>query len=101
MDKWDELRQSIQELRDNNPDKPDVIEAMRFLLNLMDVITERRTMNDIDEMPSKCHACLYWELAEEPYSCDRREMLMYHMAEGKRDYCIQYEPTYNPDDGSL
>lgn len=36
--KWSELRQSIKELHDNNLDKPDVAEAMRYLLNLMDVI---------------------------------------------------------------
>ena len=26
-------------------------------------------MNDIDEMPSKCQNCPYWELAKEPYCC--------------------------------
>ena len=35
--KWESLRKTIQELHDNNQDKPDVVEAMHFLLNLMDV----------------------------------------------------------------
>ena len=41
MDKWDKLRISIQEMHDNNQDKPDVVTAMRFLLNLMDVLEGR------------------------------------------------------------
>lgn len=38
MDKWTQLRQTIQELHDNNADKPDVEEITRFLLNLMKVL---------------------------------------------------------------
>ena len=31
-------------------------------------------MNDIDDMPSKCRDCPYWEMAEKPYvCCDCRE----------------------------
>ena len=26
-------------------------------------------MNDIDKMPSKCHACPYWEACDYPYIC--------------------------------
>lgn len=26
-------------------------------------------MNDIDEMPPKCHDCPYWEVCEYPYVC--------------------------------
>ena len=26
-------------------------------------------MNNIDEMPSICHDCSYWEVCEEPYIC--------------------------------
>ena len=26
-------------------------------------------MNDIDEMPSECHGCPYWEIAKSPYYC--------------------------------
>ena len=37
-DKWQELRATIQELQDNNPDKPDVVSTMHFLLNLMHVL---------------------------------------------------------------
>lgn len=58
-------------------------------------------MNSLDDIPPKCHDCSYWELAEEPYMCDRCENLMYRIAEDERDYCIRYEPTYNPNDGSL
>lgn len=41
MDKWDKLRSTIQEMHDNNQDKPDVVTAMRFLLNLMNVLDGR------------------------------------------------------------
>lgn len=27
-------------------------------------------MNDIDNMPSKCQSCPYWEACEYPYICD-------------------------------
>lgn len=27
-------------------------------------------MNDIDNMPSKCKDCPYWERAEKPYVCE-------------------------------
>ena len=37
MDKWMELKETIQELHDNNSDKPDVENVTRFLLNLMNV----------------------------------------------------------------
>ena len=26
-------------------------------------------MNNIDDMPPKCHDCSYWEICEEPYIC--------------------------------
>lgn len=26
-------------------------------------------MNNIDDMPPKCHDCPYWEVAEKPYNC--------------------------------
>lgn len=26
-------------------------------------------MNNIDDMPPKCHDCAYWELCESPYVC--------------------------------
>lgn len=42
MDKWQELRETIQELYDNNQDKPDVENVTRFLLNLMDVLDGKR-----------------------------------------------------------
>lgn len=41
MDKWTQLRETIQELHDNNADKPDVEEITRFLLNLMKVLDEK------------------------------------------------------------
>lgn len=27
-------------------------------------------MNNLDDMPSKCQNCTYWERAEKPYYCD-------------------------------
>lgn len=41
MGKWEELRETIQDLHDNNQDKPDVVMAMHFLLNLMDVLDSK------------------------------------------------------------
>lgn len=38
VDKWTELRETIQELHEVNADKPDVENVTRFLLNLMDVL---------------------------------------------------------------
>ena len=38
MDKREELREPIQELHENNADKPDVENVARFLLNLMNVL---------------------------------------------------------------
>lgn len=42
MDKWTELRETLQELHENNTDKPDVENVTRFLLNLMDVLDSKR-----------------------------------------------------------
>ena len=42
MDKWTELRETLQELHANNTDKPDVENVTRFLLNLMDVLDGKR-----------------------------------------------------------
>ena len=41
MNKWDELRNVIQELHDNNKDKQDVVTSMHYLLNLMRVLDEK------------------------------------------------------------
>ena len=30
-------------------------------------------MNNIDDMPPKCHDCPYWEVCEEPYICKTRD----------------------------
>lgn len=38
MDKWETLRDTIQELHDNNKDKHDIEAITRFLLNLMGVL---------------------------------------------------------------
>lgn len=27
-------------------------------------------MNDIEQMPAKCHDCPYWEVCEYPYVCE-------------------------------
>lgn len=40
MDKWEELRETIQELKENNADKEEVVLVLKFLLNLMNVIDE-------------------------------------------------------------
>ena len=41
MDKWIELRKAIQELRQDNLDKPDVENATRYLLNIMKVLDDK------------------------------------------------------------
>ena len=38
MNKWLELRKTLQELHEGNADKPDVENVTRFLLNLMKVL---------------------------------------------------------------
>lgn len=38
MNKWLELRKTLQELHEENKDKPDVENVTRFLLNLMEVL---------------------------------------------------------------
>lgn len=30
-------------------------------------------MNNIDDMPPKCHDCPYWEVCEEPYVCPTQD----------------------------
>lgn len=30
-------------------------------------------MNNIDDMPPKCHDCPYWEICEEPYICQTQD----------------------------
>lgn len=30
-------------------------------------------MNNIDDMPPKCHGCPYWEMCEEPYICKTQD----------------------------
>ena len=52
MDKWTELRETIQELHDNNPDKPDVVSTMHFLLNLMHVLDTKEKIP-----PYPCFNC--------------------------------------------
>ncbi len=42
MDKWDELKATIQELYDNNQDNGDVLAILHYLLNLMRVLEEER-----------------------------------------------------------
>lgn len=41
IDKWIELKETIQELHDNNYEKPDVENVTRFLLNLMTILEEK------------------------------------------------------------
>lgn len=42
MDKWTELRETIQELYDNNQDNGEVLAILHYLLNLMKVLEEER-----------------------------------------------------------
>lgn len=42
MDKWTELRKTIQELHDNNQDNGEVLAILHYLLNLMKVLEEER-----------------------------------------------------------
>ena len=46
MREWNLLRNSIQELQDNNPEKKDIQFVTKFLLRLMD-ISERRDKNEV------------------------------------------------------
>jgi len=44
--KWTELRKEIQELHENNADKPDVENVTKYLLNLMSVLDEGDDTHD-------------------------------------------------------
>ena len=45
----------------------------------------------------------YMHAFSEMVACwyDEKEKREYEMASDMRDYCEKYEPTYNPEDGSL
>ena len=45
----------------------------------------------------------YMHAFSEMVACwyDEKEQREYEMASDMRDYCEKYEPTYNPEDGSL
>ena len=45
MDKWENLRETIKELHENNEEKIDVEIITRFLLNLMDVLDSQDCYN--------------------------------------------------------
>lgn len=46
---------------------------------------------------------IYMHAFSEMVACwyDEKEKREYEMASDMRDYCEKYEPTYNPEDGSL
>ena len=46
MDKWTELHEEIQELHENNADKPDVENVTKFLLSFMSVLDEGDDTHD-------------------------------------------------------
>lgn len=46
MDKWTELREEIQELHENNADKPDVENVTKYLLNFISVLDEGDDTHD-------------------------------------------------------
>lgn len=43
-------------------------------------------MNNIDEMPPKCHDCPYWEICEEPYICPTQDEKKEHKQEFEMEY---------------
>lgn len=49
MDKWFELRKTLQELHEENMDKPDVESVTRFLLNLMNVLDGKQKWVSVKE----------------------------------------------------
>ena len=46
IDKWTELREEIQELHENNADKPDVENVTKYLLNFISVLDEGDDTHD-------------------------------------------------------
>ncbi len=70
-------------------------------------------MNNIDDMWPICHDCPYWEVCEPPYICgitrekqtdnhgEDCDQIEYETAVEMQEYCEMYEPTYNPEDGSM
>ena len=46
IDKWTELRNEIQELHENNADKPDVENVTKYLLNFISVLDEGDDTHD-------------------------------------------------------
>lgn len=50
MDKWEDLRELINEIHDSNHDKPDVETVTRFLLNYMNILDEQEDLGP-------CHNC--------------------------------------------
>lgn len=60
MDKWNELREMIQELHDNNAQKPDVESTTRFLLNYMKVLDEQESAGPCTNCQEfVCDDCVY------------------------------------------
>lgn len=50
IDKWTELRETIEELHENNLDKADVENVTRFLLKLMDVLDKESCTVNLNEL---------------------------------------------------
>lgn len=40
-------------------------------------------MNNIDNMPPKCHDCPYWEMCDEPYICPEQN--------GKKEHKLDFK----------
>lgn len=60
MDKWNELRETIQELHDNNTQKPDAESVLRFLLNYMEVLDEQESVGPCTNCQEfVCDDCVY------------------------------------------
>ena len=102
MNKWLELRKTLQELHEENEDKPDVKNVTRFLLNLMDVL-DGKPNSEIwisvkDRMPQlrqwvlcKCRAGIYEVLRYEE-TCDGEQW--HH--DNRHNYMIGFVTHWMP-----
>ena len=75
MDKWEELRETIQELHENNKDKQDVELITRFLLNLMHVL-DKESIEKRDafvNQKQECIACSVRYLCKDTNDCMKKK----------------------------
>ena len=75
MDKWEELRETIHELHENNKDKQDVELITRFLLNLMHVL-DKESIEKRDafvNQKQECIACSVRYLCKDTNDCMKKK----------------------------